>query len=92
MKNKVLKGLISAILLIGIIISCRKESADKSDNSASDIMEAKIWYESHSSPLLTSKSSDLANSQFQAKPDWKHALSSKLKDSKTVEVTFNCAR
>jgi hypothetical protein len=85
MEKKIVKVSLCAILVFGIILSCRKEIAEILDNGATGIKEARTWYESNYSPGVNLKFADIKGG-LKAKPDWKHAYTSSHEGFKTVEV------
>jgi hypothetical protein len=90
MKRKtIIKSIIYTICLIVIIISCRKEMADKADKldpMKPEILEAQKWFETRYSADIQINSSTLSKGTLQAKPDWDHAFVNQNKNSKSVEM------
>jgi hypothetical protein len=88
MKKNILKIPIIAIILAGIIFSCKNELLDLFDDSSVGIVEAQAWYDSNFTSGLTLKSASLEEGRL-AKPAWEHAFRRIHADFITVEVPLS---
>ena len=90
MKKNQFKVFLTAVFLAGIVFSCKDESLQiKTPDTASDIANAKTWYETNIPQVISFKAGNVNPSFINIKPNWDEARVNQNDKYKTVESVIS---